>query len=75
MKHVNLEKYGSFSEFRTSTTSTEKSVVLATQMVRETPLYDFLIIFNAVLCEMTSRIRISNYFGLPDKIDLVIAVF
>ncbi len=28
-------------------------------MVRESPHYDFLIIFNAILCKMTRRIRIN----------------
>ncbi len=44
-------------------------------MARESPLYDFQIIFNAILCKMTPRIRFSTYFWPPDKIDGIMAVF
>ncbi len=44
-------------------------------MVRVSPLYDFPIIFNAILCKITPRIRLSIYFWPPDKIDGIMAVF
>ncbi len=42
-------------------------------VVRESPPYDFLIIFNATSCKMIRRIRFSIYFWPPDKIDGIMA--
>ncbi len=44
-------------------------------MVRESPPYDFWIIFNATLSGMSHRIRISTYFWPRDKIDGIMAIF
>ncbi len=44
-------------------------------MVRESPPYDFPIIFSTILCKMTPRIRFSTYLWPPDKIDVIMAVF
>ncbi len=43
-------------------------------MVKESPPYDFLIIFNATSCKMIRRIRFFIYFWPPDKIDGNMAV-
>ncbi len=42
-------------------------------VVRESQLYDFLIIFNATSCKMIRRIRFSIYFWPPDKINGIMA--
>ncbi len=40
-------------------------------VVRESPPYDFLIIFNATPCKMIQRIRFSIYFWQPDNFDRI----
>ncbi len=44
-------------------------------MVRESPPYDFRIIFNAIICRTTPRIWFSIYFWPLDEIDGITAVF
>ncbi len=42
-------------------------------VVRESPPYDFLIIFNATSCKMTRRIWFFIYYWPPDKIEGIMA--
>ncbi len=44
-------------------------------MVRESPHYDFRIIFNATFGEIIRRIQFSTYFWSPGKTDGIMAVF